>query len=326
MNGQSYSRIRRINKENRKYDKSLRNRKRFEKKKYHAKKEDFYDLIEISRIEKIMLINHKHALERIEEYLKKYPNDHYAISLYSGILVKNRKFDEARMVLDRLENQLKTNCKIVNNLYKYKSAFESLIYSNIQYYLYNDDYELAFDCYHKYNNYINPEKYKNLYFYLLKKLNKPELKSYYLGTYFQNQILNYDLDYMRMHIKKHFMRDSRDSYNVFVNSFPIDIVLEEIKKYLVDENAFYGGLMEDIYFFKYDGCGKVVDTYSDYFKVVCYHGTTNIITMLPITEYSELTVIDLNYINYSINNKESDEKNIKYKHKNLIMNSSNNSY
>ena len=193
MNGQSYKKIRRINKENRKYNRALRENNRFENRNNYANKEDYYDLIEISKIEKMMIINHKHALERIEEYLSKYPYDHYAISLYSGILVKNRKFAEARMVLDRLEIMLKTKCKIINDSYKYNSACESLTFANIRYYLYNGEYELAFDCYIKNNKYIIPEKYKNLYFYLLKKLNKPELKSYYMGTYSQNQILNYCL-------------------------------------------------------------------------------------------------------------------------------------
>ena len=299
MNGQSYLKIKRINKENKRYGISLRNKKRFEKKRNYGNSNEYYDYQEIGKIEKMTIINHEHALERIEKYLEQHPKDYYGLSLYSRILVKNKRFEEARMVLDKLESQVKNDKIISADPKKFEILLENIYISNVHYYLYNHQYYMANTYFYKCNHYNNSDGFYNTYFYILKKLNRPELKSFYRGTYCQSQILNYNYEFMRLHIQKHIMRESRDNNNFFVLDFPIDDILNEIKKYLVDENAFYSGFISDVYYFKYDSCGKVFNSYTDYFKVSCFHRTKDIITMLPVTDYNELLVIDLNYMNYS---------------------------
>ena len=56
------------------------------------------------------------------------------------------------------------------------------------------------------------------------------------------------------------------------------------------------GLYDDMYVFKYDSCGK--DNYKivNYFKVICFEGTSQIITMYPASDCEKLPYIDLNYM------------------------------
>lgn len=307
MNEETIYKNNRISKESKRFAKTVENNQRFDKKKNYKNingyrsKTTYFDSVEISRIEYFIKRNHIHALERIESYIEKYPEDYYGIILYSGLLIINRRFDEARIVLDKLETNLYSNPKFLNDVHTVDKKIYDLAYSNFKYYLYKGDLEAAYN-YYRCNSYLVKNRgLEQLYFYIFSKLNKEEAESLNLDSYIYNQIIDYDYDEMRKHIEKHLMDCSINNNNVFVREFPIENVLNEIQQYLVDENALYTGLFEDTYYFKLDNCGKVSYKYTNYFKVVCFHGTKNIITMLPITdEYNEVNLIDLNYMNKAI--------------------------
>ena len=83
---------------------------------------------------------------------------------------------------------------------------------------------------------------------------------------------------------------------MFVSKFPINKVLEEIKKYIPSDKRIYNGFYQDTYIFKYDYCGKDDNKAADYFKVICFHNTSDFITMCPSTNCQYLPCIDLNYM------------------------------
>ena len=83
---------------------------------------------------------------------------------------------------------------------------------------------------------------------------------------------------------------------MFVSGFEIDRVLEEIKKYIPSDKRIYSGFYQDTYVFKYDFSGKDNNKATDYFKVICFHNTSDIITICPSLYCENLPYVDLNYM------------------------------
>ena len=96
------------------------------------------------------------------------------------------------------------------------------------------------------------------------------------------------------------------SNSVFVPEFPIDMVLNEAKKYIPSDKCFCPGGIGRTYIFKYDNCGRDCYHMTDYFKVICFNNTQNIVTVTP-SNLNEIKFpfVDLNYLkdkeNLSVN-------------------------
>ena len=113
--------------------------------------------------------------------------------------------------------------------------------------------------------------------------------------------MEYREEDFREHIKKHLADDAINmedaSHAIFVPEFPIDEVIEEIKKYIPSDNCIYPGGIEDAYTFKYDKCGRDNYYMTDYFKAFCFHGTGDFITISPsVVKDINFPCIDLNYL------------------------------
>jgi len=50
------------------------------------------------------------------------------------------------------------------------------------------------------------------------------------------------------------------------------------------------------YVFKFDNCGRVENRSTDYFKIVCFHDTYDIITAYPDESGKNYPYVDLNYL------------------------------
>lgn len=301
MNEFTIYKKRRLKREGSKYALSQREDKRFNKVKLHAKDTDHFDTNEVSKIEILCAINPEKAYNKLVAYLDNYPNDYYARSIYSGLLITLRRFNDAYDEIEDIERCL----KIDKNMRKYPEKLEkniaALAYSKLKYYLYTHNYQKAHDIIMSTHKLIELYSLEKTVFYIKNILNTPDKENYSGDSYMYRQIENYSYDEMKRHIRKHLACGNLDkdkpNTNIFVSDFPIDSVLEEIDKYLIDDNAVYHGLMEDDYYFKYDDCGKEENKFVNYFKVVCFHGTKNIITVLPVIHYNEMSYVNLNYMN-----------------------------
>ena len=69
-----------------------------------------------------------------------------------------------------------------------------------------------------------------------------------------------------------------------------------MKKYIPSDKKLYWGFYDNIYYFKYDGCGRDNTKLVNYIKVVCLDDTNNIITICPVVGSDNMPHIDLNYI------------------------------
>ena len=129
------------------------------------------------------------------------------------------------------------------------------------------------------------------------------------NAYRFNQAVDYSEEAFRDHIKRHEADYNTDTdtpnETIFSSDFPTDKIIAEIKKYIPSDKRFFPGYFDDVYFFRFDNCGRVNNKQTNYFSVVCYHNTTDFITMCPTNEYyHSMPVVDLNYLKENENNKE----------------------
>ena len=301
MNELTMYKRKRLKREGQKYEKSIRENKRFNKVKAHGRSVDFFNKVEVDKIEYLLIKNPEYALKHAEEYLINYPTDYYARTLLVGALVILRRFEEAKNEIEDIEASIYSDKNMKKDADRTEKNILSLGYSKIKYYMYTGDVRAAHDVIMSNPKLIATYGLEKTLFYIKHLLDEPDKMKYYGETYMYKQMNNYSELEMKWHIGKHMPRGNEDrdvpNTNIFVESFPVDDVLCEIEQYLTDENAVYSGLIEDDFYFKYDDCGKEENKYVNYFKVVCLHGTKKIITMLPVANYNELSYIDLNYMN-----------------------------
>ena len=145
------------------------------------------------------------------------------------------------------------------------------------------------------------------FFYSKKKVGMIDFNRREKNSYIFRQIIKYEESDFLEHIKRHLADYNKDSDEpnacIFSSNFPIEDILKEIKKYIPSDKRLYPSDFDNLYTFKYDGCGKVNNKTTDYFKVICFHNTQDIITFYPATDCEELPYIDLNYLNTNKNTK-----------------------
>lgn len=132
------------------------------------------------------------------------------------------------------------------------------------------------------------------------------------NTYLYRQMVYYKNDDFLDHIKEHLADYNKDLDNpnscIFSTDFPISEIIETVISYIPSNKRFFTGFYQDTYVFKYDCCGKVNNKTTNYFKVVCFNDTKDIITMFPSLNCNELPCIDLNYL---IKNKITENNKVK---------------
>ena len=303
MNGLTYYKKKRLRREEARFKLTKRDNRRFNKLRYNKDIIEHFDTVEVYKIEKLCSVDPASALEKLEAYLDMHPSDYYAHTLHSSFLIVLRRYDEALEVLTLAEKILNRDKSFKKFDEKYSARVNCLAYAKLKYHLYCGNYEIAHDIIMN-NVDLNGSSltYKTV-FYIKNKLNTCDKMNYFEQSYSMMQILDYNEERMFEHIVKHLTEGNDGKLypnaNVFVRDFPIRRVIEEAKKYLVDENAIYLGLVEDDYYFRYDDCGKENNRFVNYFKIVCFHGTKNIITVLPVAKSNTFSCVDLNYMNLS---------------------------
>ena len=263
-------------------------------------KKTFFDAWELNQAMDLMDQNPLIANYKLQEYIKKYPKDYSAKICYIATLISLRNLTEAEKELEDLESLLKQDEYLKNKVRKKTKIKLNIISSRLRLLSYQEKYEDLYNFYYKHimdvkdlEINVNP-----LIFYCKKKLNMLDPNKRDSNTYIFKQIVRYEEKDFLEHLKKHLTNyDSSKNAYIFNNDFPIEKILTEIKKYIPSENCLYPYLYADAYIFKYDACGTDKDKVVDYFKVICLHNTSDIITMCPVSGHENWPHIDLNYLN-----------------------------
>ena len=245
------------------------------------------------------------AIEEFSEYLDTYPEDYGAYCYYASSLITLRKFEEAEQILNDAERRFDENYTKHQKERIGDIFLSRLHFTRMKLLCYQEKYQECIDYYSKNKNMI----YKNAHMrekveYCKARIGLPvDLPTNKEENYFFKQMTDYNYEEFKKHIRKHFPGYKANGYErvygKFLEEFPLDEVLEEVKKYIPNEERGYCfGFYEDCYYFKYDDCGKSViekernymkdkDLFNykkrlivtDYFVVNTFHNTSNLITL-----------------------------------------------
>lgn len=253
-------------------------------------KNRYYNNRDIKRIERMV------SEKRLEEalacymyYINKYPEDIGARCLYTDILIKLGRFGEAWESLDRIEYHYndKTLEKFIQKVSlirtkllcceeRYGEAYESLE-KNKKYFL---------------NKYID---YICYLLFLKKKLGilTEEDNQYTNYNYTLSQILDYNEDYCLQHLSRHQSYEGNPNPNQFLEDFPLKDTYFKLRKGLPRQERLYSSIINYKIIFKYISNGRVNGKITDYFEVVAFHGSNDIITMYPYLNTERRACIDI---------------------------------
>ena len=243
------------------------------------------------------------ALDLFDSYLRKYPRDCMTYPFYAATLTSFGRVEEASKVIE-LADDLARFDKVVSTK-KHDNYQELIAYAKIKLFLYNKQYQEAYDFINNCGCKLDSINTKQVRYFCMKQLGliNGTLQDKHDKSYMIRQIIDYDYNDFLSHIEKHlaiFVEDyHKYKLHVFSLDFPINEVLEEIKKYIPSDRSLFTGFLDDRYVFKYDGCGKGYNEnrLSDYFEIVAFHGTRDLITMYPVlNDRRRLDYIDINYL------------------------------
>ena len=247
---------------------------------------EYYNVTQINRIESITKNEPEKAIELLEEYLKKYQYDYHAWFLYIADLIIVKRLDDAENIINDVKLRFSCDSKVINYPDRVDVYKRSMFLNELKLFCYQNKYEKAYNYIMTNKEFAKEFNIGRVMIFLKKILGKNKPYMEYDNLYVYDQINDYDEDRMRKYIYKHSYKynesaDKKD-YNIFAPDFDYNTIIEEIKKYIPSDNKLYYGIVEDIYIFKYDLCGTENNKWTDYFKVVCIHGTSNIITISPV--------------------------------------------
>lgn len=285
-------------------------------------KKQFFDSNYFKKIERMKNKDINLVIKMYEDYLIKFPYDYYTYTLYASSLIKVNRIDEAEKVLDyadKLYNKKKYDDKEKEKKYKATSTF-----SRIKVLCYKEEYGKILDLIRENRIALRENKYKisTMIEYCRKQLGLEPLEGNEEDHYAHDQIKNYDEESALEHVQKHMIISGKDidstTTSFFNEDFPLEKIIEEIKKLVPNDTKTCTGLYDHHYYFKYDECGRCIKEKdrtnfavgieeenkawraklktTDYFKVVVLKDTKNIITICPCETPKGFQYTDLNYL------------------------------
>lgn len=258
----------------------------------------YYDPFEFERAVELMDFDPYTSLELFKQYLTRYPNDYSGQLLHCSNLIVLGRLSEAEEVYNQFEEQY-INDDALRGTEKDKKVKENKVFSAIKLLSYQKKYEELYNFCMKNLDIIVQERMGDALFYAKKMTGRLTGDRSDESSYLFSQISSYDEKDFFEHIKKHLQADipyCKKSPAIFREGFPIESVVSEVKKYIPSDKKLLSGFYDNIYFFKYDSCGRVDNKVVDYFKVVCFADTQDIITIYPVVGSKNLPYVDLNYL------------------------------
>lgn len=273
----------------------------------------YFNIHEFNQAISLFETNPYEAKVRFEQYLEKYPKDYSAYNYYADVLITINAIDSAEKILNLVEELYNNDPNFKKDKYKYnlfKNRFDferARIYSYKG--LYNEACKLSPYLYTNLKDQISIHRMR---FFCDNMNNKLNTNRENCGSYIYKQIYEYRSSDFIKHICKHTADDNQDreypNNNIFASDFPINEVINEVKKYIPSDKKILSGFIDNVYYFKYDQCGRANNKLVDYFKVICFHNTSDFITMLPVNDGKYLPYVDLNYLKKEKENPKSKRK------------------
>ena len=258
----------------------------------------------------------KVALELLEQYVEVYPEDISLRENYLTLLIKANHFEKAFEVLNELEPRAtREKLGYMKDKKRREEIISSMTSSKIKLLLRTGRYQEAYDFIQEKNSNgeaMNMENISSLIFFLKTNLGLSSPNREDQSCYLFTQMAEYREEDFIEHAKRHIYGYETEDYSVglFYKDFPIEEIFNEIKENINIENRVSKGILDDLYYFKYDNCGRVGDTKCDYLVIIALANSNNYITMYPEISPLNYPYVDLNYI--------KEEEDVKVKKKSMV--------
>lgn len=229
------------------------------------------------------------AYSEYQEYFANFPNNYYARIGYIDLLLKMGKFDEAFDTFELIKGHF-------DELEEKNKKFLSFL--ELRYLCCINEWEKAYNFF-KTDKYLCLDNEQRVFEVLLcKKLDIPYDEDYILGRerYVYDLAHNYNYGSVMNHIMYgHTISDEYfDKDNSCFNK-NIDLIklYDEVKNKLSSNIRICWDLTTDHYIFKYDGIGICNNSNTNYFRVITFVGTDQILTMYPCDSYGFPNCLDI---------------------------------
>ena len=248
-----------------------------------------------------MLVAPFRALESLEAYIKEHENDYHARIAYAYHLITIGDVKEAEEMLDYTQRNMDSDRRFNKKSPSYLLARKNMITARIKLLSFKEEYgEVLKYMYDNKREIIDNEidtglgkLYARTMAGLSCALSALEGEGYKI-----NQIIDYSEERFIDHIQKHLSTEEGEILDLNVTKFNSDFPFDEVFSYIKGNlNVFtplFFAYVEDTYYFKFDHCGKIGRTSTDYFKLVAFHNKPNFITMYPTLEGRFMPYTDIN--------------------------------
>lgn len=264
-------------------------------------KNKYYDEFAFTEAISLIQTDPYKALSELKKYFDKYPLDYSSYPYYISTLMLIGEFDAAEEKLNYIQNIYDSG------IYKKDERRDailrySIIYAKFKLLCYQRKYEEAYNYYYDNINSIKKFDVDKILFYCRMKMGLIDeniIKERNYQPYFYRQIIDYQESDFIHHAKKHCkdtLYGDEEAKSEFVSGFPFEEVVSEIKKYIPSEKRLYPGFMDNMYLFRYDGCGTCSEGSINFIKVITFDNSKNIITMYPFLQGEKFPYVDLNYM------------------------------
>lgn len=249
-------------------------------------KNRYYDEIRFKRIVKLVEENKfDNALAEYELYFEKYPNDCCARVYYSELLTRIGRFEDAERVLT----------DVVNNPNIRKLALEDTLLMKVKLLVSQQKYEEAYSILLNNREVFDNRNWtiKGVELFLLSKLGLLTEEHFNQDVYLLSQIVNYSEKSCLEHILKHQSYEGNDNACIFNENISLEKLYYQIREMLPLDDKVYSSVIDNVYIFKYDNCGRVDGKLVDYIKVATLQHSNDIITMYPYRNSERVVHKDL---------------------------------
>ncbi len=262
-------------------------------------RKQFFNIWEFNEGLKLLNTDPYECERRLKIYFEKYPKDYSGKTDYIMLLIRLGKLDEAEMIYNATEKEVNDNAHFLSTYKKYDVFRRNMLLCKIKLLSYREKYQELFHLYVNSQEILDDaDLARYISSYCRKQLDLLAPSEKIDRGYLYSQIVEYSEARFLEHIKNHMASFNKDSdifhSALFYEGFDIVEVVKEVKKYIPSDDRLLPGYFEDLYFFKYDNCGRHNGKPVNFFEVHCFHNTQNMITMYPI-DYGNKPV-DLNYM------------------------------
>jgi len=249
-------------------------------------KNKYYDEIRFKRIVKFVEENmFDKALAEYQLYFENYPNDCCARVYYSELLIRIGRFNEAERVL----SDVATNSNIR------KLALEDTLLMNVKLLASQEKYEEAYSILINNREVFDNRNWtiRGVELFLLSRLGLLTEEQKKQNLYLLSQIVNYSEESCLDHISKHLSFEGNDNVCIFNEDISLEKLYYQVREMLPLDDKIYSSIIDNVYIFKYENCGRVDGKVVDYFKVATLQHSNDIITMYPYKNTERIVHKDL---------------------------------